>query len=910
MVPSDGLQISNPILSSKLYIPASRPNWVMRSALIEWLQTASRCVLTLISAPPGFGKSTLLGQWAQQSEFPVAWLTLDETDNDLHQFVSYLIAALRTVQADLGQHVLAALQVSPMPPPEDLVSILVQDMESRSERFVLVLDDYHFIHRQPIHTAVTFLLRHMPLSLHLIISSRADPPLPLSRLRVQEELAELRAVDLRFTREETAQFFQGASNVHLTDSQIRVLEGNTEGWAAGLQLAALALQGRSDSNVSQFVKSFHGDHRLVVDYLIEEVFDQLSPAIRSFLLQTCVLERLSASLCNALTAGNDGQVILEQLDQTNLFLIPLDDRRQWYRYHHLFGDFLRRQLVRVWPEQEVALHRKASAWYCVQGILDEAAEHALRAADWENAADLLERFGPEAASFDRHGRWLSLVERLPPEVVQANADLCLWYGLFLIRGGQMHAASEPLDWAKAIWTAGNNSAKLGRVYTIRAHILDRQGRTRKMVESARRALALLSEDDLYFRGAATFWLGSGLRVVSGAEEAYEQIVRAIEINQTVGNHYLVSMCQCILGVTLINLGKLHQAYDVFRRNLTAIEEGQYPPIGYAYFVMAELLYEWNRLDEAERWLRRGLEIVQSHGRVAYWPHALMLLARILAAMHRPDEGAQAIQQALLAVRQTNAQEKLPTIRAHQARYLLAQGKLDAALACMDVAEPLISGLERMSPAEIAQHQNVFSIWIRLLIVQGRTDEASVLIDRLLRATKLLQREGNLTVILVLQALVLDAQGDASAALVVFIRALSRAEREGRIRTFVDRGEPVKMLLHRAAARTTTAGYAGELLAAFDESHIERQEVESFRESSTVRVPSGPGRQKRPFNGPLSEREEEVLCLIAAGRSTRGLATELVISIHTVRTHLKNIYRKLEVNSRVQAVEKARELGLL
>ena len=435
--------MSTPILATKLYIPPPRPKVVLRPRLIERLNEGLfRRKLTLISAPAGFGKTTLVSEWVAGCERPVAWLSLDEGDNDPTRFLTYLVAALQTIAAKIGAGVLAVLQ-SPQPPPiESILTALLNEIATIPDHFILVLDDYHVIDSKPIDHALTFLLEHLPPQMHLVITTREDPQLPLARLRARGQLTELRAADLRFTPAEAADFLNQVMGLNLSAEDIAALETRTEGWIAGLQLAALSMQGRED--IASFIQAFTGSHRFVLDYLVEEVLQHQPEHIRSFLLQTAILDRFCAPLCNAVTEREDGKEMLDVLERSNLFLIPLDDQRQWYRYHHLFADVLQAHLMEAQPDQVSSLHQRASAWYERNGLRSDAIRHALAAQDFERAAGLIELAWPADEGSIQITTWLGWVKTLPDELVHTRPVLNVWYAYALLGSGEMEAAEARL----------------------------------------------------------------------------------------------------------------------------------------------------------------------------------------------------------------------------------------------------------------------------------------------------------------------------------------------------------------------------------------------------------------------------------------------------------------------------------
>jgi len=562
--------MTTPLLQTKLYIPPIRREVVPRLRLIERLNASLRRKLTLVSAPAGFGKTTLLSEWihaigARQaagretiqsaaspfspplsSPLRVAWVSLDKDDNDATRFLFYLIAALQTNETNVGEGVLMALQ-SPQPPPvESVLTDLINEVIDIPGHIVLILDDYHLITAQPIHEALTFLLNHLPPQLHLILSTRADPPLPLVRLRGRGQLNELRATDLRFSPTEAAAFLNDVMGLGLSAEEIAALDARTEGWIAGLQMAALSMQGRED--VSGFIKSFSGSHRFILDYLVEEVLDQQSSDIRGFLLRTSILERMSAPLCDAITGRANSQTILAQLEQNNLFLNHLDDERHWYRYHHLFADLLRKRLGATQPDILPALHLHASEWYEKSGLTAEAVNHALAIDDVERVSRLIA--GNAFAMMD-HGELATLVARLdalPEEMIKSQPWICVARAWAFIYAGQMDALEALLlDAEEALWKVPTNDISFdepiaGHIVSIRAYSIALKGNMPRAAALAREALVYLPEQDLTARGWTASLLANALRWSGDLTGANQAFAEASTISQMAGhNHVAVNV---------------------------------------------------------------------------------------------------------------------------------------------------------------------------------------------------------------------------------------------------------------------------------------------------------------------------------------------------------------------------------
>ena len=653
--------MSGQLLTTKLYIPQVRPNLVPRPRLSKRLEEGMRNKLTLISAPAGFGKTTLLSEWRMMhssDEYPLAWVSLEEADNDPPRFLSYLVAALQTIETDIGEAALASLR-SPQPPPiESLLTALINEVAAIQKDFALVLDDYHVIEAQLIHDAIAFLLEHMPPQMHLIIASRTDPPLPLSRLRARGQMTELRGADLRFTPEEAGTFLRDVMALDLSTRDVQALGKRTEGWIAGLQLAALSMRGRED--VSGFIAALRGTNRYVLDYLAEEVLQRQADDVQSFLLQTSILGRLSGSLCDAVVASTGSQAMLLRLEQANLFLVSLDDERRWYRYHHLFAEVLRSHLQQAHPEWVPELHRRAGAWYSGHGMPAEAIDHLLAGEDFTGAADLIERAGMAAlkrSEMTTLRRWL---EALPEAHVRVRPRLCLFYASALIGEAQFDAAEEWLrdaernlgagtDAPAAIATAGpigrsetapdtNRSAELegvlGEVAALRAYIAAFRGDLAGTIDLAREALERLPADDLYTRGLSALELGYGYLESGRLEAANEAFSLAVATSRTADHIYAVLAALGGLARVRMVQGQLHEAARLCRQAQQLATGGAGDPLPaaiYAHLGLGELLYEWNDLEAAVSNLNEGIELGKQGGLLVMLLNSYIVLSRVRAA---------------------------------------------------------------------------------------------------------------------------------------------------------------------------------------------------------------------------------------------------------------------------------------
>ncbi len=940
--------MAKPLLTTKLFIPPAPAELVSRPRLLNQLDTGVQRRLTMVSAPAGFGKTTLLSEWVHhiRSRAPmplhVAWVSLDRGDNDPVRFWAYCVAALQTIpslgEVGVGETILAALQspgfaqtsrwtsietsTSPdTPSAETLLTPFINEIAAIDpDPFVLILDDYHLIESQSIHNALTYLLDYLPPQMHLVIGTRADPPLSIARLRGRGQLTELRLVDLRFTSEEAAEFLKRVLDLDLSANDITALVSRTEGWIAGLQMAALSMQEarwtKGPRDVSAFIQAFTGSDRFILDYLVEEVLDRLPPDTQRFLLQTSVLDRLTASLCDAIAAREDSQTLLVQLERANLFLIPLDTQRRWYRYHRLFADLLRKRLRQAQPDLVPDLHRRASAWCEGNGLMAEAIDHALAAEDFERAADLVEQTAEATFMRSEVATFLGWVEALPDELVRTRPTLYFFHAWALLWSGQPLAAIE------ARLRDATRDAELmpGRVAALQAFVASWQGQVSRAAELSRRALEDLPEDEPFLRSVAAWNLGISY-ILSGNAEAGARIFGEVaEISQETGNVLGAVMTLCHLAELRMSQGQLYEARNLYLRalELATDERGRPLPIaGAAQIGLGELSREWNDLEAAERYLAAGIE------RVRQWGEAGALDGYIALARVRQAQGnLEGVRDVIGRAHQVASRFDVIAlaemfVTMYQVRLWIMQGKLEAAVRWFETqgqtVSDALSTAERLavgiSPPDVEKgdafleyqlHRYEHVLLARLLLAQDRPDEALTLLEPQFR---MIERQGWIRArrtieLQILRALAFQAKGDVAQALTTLENALSIAEPGGFVRIFADEGKPMARLLRQAASRGIAPAYVARLLTASDGATL----------ADAGQKPTSPPAQ--PLIEPLSERELEVLRLLSTGRSNPEIAEELFIAVSTVRSHLKNIYSKLNVHKRWDAVRRAEEFGLL
>jgi LuxR family maltose regulon positive regulatory protein len=907
--------VPDALITTKVRVPRTRTELVPRPRLRETLVRNEGRRLTLVSAPAGFGKTTLLSEWLEDRPGDgrsVAWLSLEEADNDPARFLAYLVSALRSALGEgIGEGVLASLRLPEFPAVEAVVGVLINEMaDVQREEVTIVLDDYHVIHSGPIHEATSFLLEHLPENVHLVISSRADPPLPLAKLRARDQVTEIRAAELRFTTEEATAFLKGVMGLTLSAADVAALEEVTEGWIAALQLAALSMRDRED--LSSFVETFSGSNRHVLDFLAEEVLERQPEGMREFLLKTSVLGRMTAPLCDALTGRNDGQQMLERLEHDNLFVIALDDERHWYRYHHLFADVLRSRLQREQPERIRELHRRAAAWYERNGWTSEAVRHALAAQENDRAADLVEQVARKMWNRGEVMTLLGWLEALPEEVMRRRPQLLLQYSAALLWVGQLDDV-EPLvlEIERAVGVSGEGRDEglrpsadeplrqvlLGGAAATRSWHAYLKGEPHNAIALARRALALLPDKDLELRTFAAFRLAEAHRTADDLEAASAAFAESAELGRAAGHDYLVLKAMSRQAKLQMVQGRLREADHVLRHALRfAADRGgdSHPAAGEVKVVLGELLYEWDELEAAAHQLKEGIRLSERMGQLDTLVDGYLALSRLEMVQGNTESALESAQEANSLAQRSGAGEAIVEVAAWNSRQL-EDG-------CRQVAprqmQERAAGAPAVSVSMVRETEQIARA--RLTVARGEHDEALRLLEELHQSSEAAGRTGKQIEILTLQALTLWERSKREQAVGALTRALALAEPEGYVRTFVDEGAAMGDLLSTALearqrgrldATRIPARYLAKLLA------ILAQES------------AAPALGDR-LSEPLSERELEVLGLIAAGKSNVEIASSLFVSLSTVKTHINNLYRKLGARSRTQAIARARELDLI
>jgi LuxR family transcriptional regulator, maltose regulon positive regulatory protein len=905
-----------PILATKLFIPSLRSRSVTRPRLVErltgGLQGGGK--LTLVSAPAGFGKSTLLSEWiaalrADAGAPRFCWLSLDEADSEPVRFLAYLVAALQTVEPTLGETLQAGLR-SPRPPAaETLLTGLVNEMAALQQPLVLVLDDYHRVDCRTVDDALAFLLDNLPPQMHLVVASREDPPLSLARLRARGHLIEVRAADLRFTPAEAVEFLNRVMELALSEEEVAVLERRTEGWIAGLQLAALALQAmlsqHEDADTAGFIDAFSGSHQFVLDYLLEEVFERQPRHLQDFLLCTSILDRLCAPLCDAVlgTVPPSAEEMLASLERANLFIVPLDAERRWFRYHHLFGDLLRRRLGR--PPEFCTHHLRASLWYEADGDMAEAFSHALAAEDFDRAARVAEAGWQDMDHSFQTTAWLGWVSRLPDGVVRSRPGLCFQLGSAYSDAGDAATSETHLRNAEhALARSTERSEELkslpGSIALARAYNSQMQGDAESMVRFAELALALIPEDDLFGRAQAAVTLGF-THWSAGDLEAYLRAMRAwVDGMRTMGNDVFAIASGFAVADALVALGRLSEAEGALRQAIqeaAALGRDALPVTAHHHLGLALLAHERGDDTEAAQRLQTAAELGR-RSTLVDWPHRWQLAQARLRESAGDWHGAlEALDEAARAYTKNPVPAARP-IEALKARVHLKQGRLDKAQAWARG----ISTEDEVGYLAEYEHLTL----VRARVAEGSLDGMGDLLQRLLAHAEAQRRAASVIEILMTQALAHQAEGDPAQAIAALERALTLAEPEGYLRVFVDEGEPMRSLLQALGSAMAervrpgthpVLGYVSRLLAAFPP-------------SAETNPRSRIAPQRFGMVDPLSDRELEILGLIARGLSNAEIGRRLYLALSTVKGHNLRIFGKLHVQNRTEAVARARELGLL
>jgi LuxR family maltose regulon positive regulatory protein len=901
------------LLLTKLHIPSPKSGLIPRKHLLGRLDEGLSRKLILLSAPAGSGKTTLLSQWIAGLKTPVAWLSLDERDNDLARFLTYLVAALRRVSDAIGSELLAKLRATKPSPDEELLTTLVNDLARLDEDLVLVLDDYHVFEEPRVHEAMLFLVDHLPPTTRLVIASRTDPPLPLSLMRGRGDLLELRMEDIRFSTQESLAFIKHWTGIDLDDDGIAALHARTEGWIAGLQMAALSLRHQADP--AMFIHSFTGDDHYIMDYLIEEVLSRQSDDVRHFLLRSSTLDRFTASLCDAVVyndaASGKSRQLLEEIERSNLFLVALDQRREWFRFHPLFADLLRHRLQMDDAGIITELHKRAGAWYWQRSehgknhaFVSAAIEHALDANALDKAIEWIEGAAEPIFMRSEVVTFLHWVERVPDEMLGKQPLLCLLIALALtMRGEHPQTIGNWIERSEA----ADDGHYAGERAAVEALLLNLQGAVDQSIVASQLALDTLPEDRLFMRSLVADSLGLCYLLQGKIDAAIDALEQAAHIGEQIGSVITAVGALSNVAGLLMNAGQLKRAHTLYHRSLElAVDErGQLLPIaGKALLGLGELAREWNDLDAAETYFRQAIECMKLYGELGDIIGYLSL-SRIAQYRGDLDGAAKYLEQSLRIAKQTQSIEMDDRITMlQQVRLWLVQGNLDAVERWMQETglrtRPLVGTAAYQQLADkqffyVDMAERLTQIRVHLAI--DETEISLEIASAYLIHTEKLGQMKRVIEFLILQALALNDLKCLEEALEALDRALVIAEPEGYLRLFMDEGEPMAALLYKAMQAGSTPQYTARILATF-EGQVRSEAIAS-------KLPSG-----ESLVEPLSDREIEVLGLIAEGLTNQQIAQKLVLSLSTVKWHAGNIYGKLGASNRSQAVAIARAFGIL
>ena len=909
--------VSNELLETKFFIPSSRANLVERDRLIQELHQSIKGKLTLISAPAGFGKTTLLAQWLQQTEFSYTWLSLDERDNQAIRFWTYFVATLQKIEPQLGKTTIALLRNSETD-LELFLTPLINDISTLETDILLVLDDYHEITNVLIHQALAFLLNHLPPTFHLIIASRCDPPLPLARLRARGKLSELRAEKLRFTNDEAKLFVCEVMELNLSQKQIGMLHTKVEGWIAGLQMAALSLQ--QCSQISHWIESLQGSQRYIGDYLTEEVLEKQPDYLKSFLLKTSILDRICGSLCDAVLQRENSTETLKYLDKINLFVISLDDNRCWYRYHHLFGELLRYYLQKQEPHQISQYHRRAAEWYKQENLIDEAFKHALVTQDWELATDLIKQEACQLAIDADFTTLLNRLKTLPNEIICADPWLCIYYAWTLwitagdiagarqyLEDGELVSKLKPLPAKQPSWTNHPSASEVDEfwasIITLKSYLAHEKD-TMEAIRVAKEALKIVPKYNYWLRSLVLMNLGGSYYFIDRFKQAELILTEAVsvaseckqanKIKSTLINHTaesaVTSLC---LRAELKELhGEFKSAITLAQQALEIVTKRHWIENTSGILtqaVMGKLLWQQNKLEQATHYLTQGKDRSSPLKKSAFATIRYLYLALVHQAEGNFTAAWEAIETAekIESSRQQGFNFEFPTFLSLdlvKVRLWLAEGNLSLPLAWQQSKDLAIDG-------ELTYYSEPDYITLtRILIAQKKWKSALNLLQRLQRSTESSQRIARLVEVLILQITVYQGQNQLKIALQQLKLIFSLVHPQAYLRLFLDADKSIQELLKYAAKQNIYPNYVNWLLKAFDN--------------------IAPSNKNQNLIEPLSDRELEILQLIAAGLTNQEIGDRLVISLATVKWHTSNIYGKLSVKNRNQAVVKARELEIL
>ncbi len=897
------------ILRTKLFIPVVRKGAINRPHLITRLNRGIHGALTLISAPAGFGKTTLLADWAAQFSSTVGWVSLEVDDNDPVRFMTYLIMGLKSIKPDIGElslGMLAAQQISTL---QTAIVPLLNDISQTSAQFFIVLDDYQVITSEQVQKIMSFIIEHQCANLHLVIATRSDPFLPLARLRARNQLTDIRAEDLRFSMREAEQFLNSEMGLNLSAQDIAVLGERTEGWIAGLQMAALSMSTREDK--ATFIKKFGGSHHYIMDYLVDEVLSQQPEIIHTFLLKTSILERLSGSLCDALSGSSSGHEMLDKLEKMNLFLVALDDEHQWYRYHHLFAQLLRSRAERKFGEASINdLNRQAASWFEKNEMVEEAVLHAMAAQDYQHVSCLIEQNQQKIMAHGEFDLALKWIEALPGEVINSRLRLLAFqariFGI-LNRTQEMMLTLDKLE--QQVKQNPNDNDLTGinaDVCYLRAMAAYKESDFVQAFHLALLAQKQAKGEDLEFQNNLLMLIGLiqlDLGKISEASRAFSEVTKTVSNKYSLNDIRLIFSAMVSLADIQVIRGELRNAEQIYNnaRNI-ALQWGDanFHVIGRVFISLGDIKYQQNELELSRAYIQKGIDHYQKWGHASDMAISLASLARVLQASGIFSEANEAIKRALEETKRSTAGVKaINFVRQQQYRIMMMNEDINW-------VDRWLQENNTQEYEEITySNEQDFILRVRLLFFQNKLEAATLLLNQLAEAAQTSDRNGSLIQIFILQALIARSQGQNKISFSWLIQALNIAEPQGYVRVFIDEGESMRALLQeyrseidtgnlRAENQARLSLYVNKILAAF-----------SIDQGQTNKVS-----RSLPFPEPLTSREMEILTLICMGLSNREIARKLFVTDSTVKTHLHHIFEKINVESRAQLIVRAHELKLI
>jgi len=884
------------ILKTKLYTPPVLENLVVRSRLVDLLNHGIGRRLTLISAPAGFGKTTLISEWLNKGQIPFCWISLDENDNDPRRFLTYFWACLNSIGIEVDSEQIKLLQDLGENQIETILNSLINQIADAHIQFRVVLDDYNHIQNQAVHQILRYLLEYLPPQAHLVIATRADPPLPISRLRARGQLTEIRSADLRFDISEGEQFLNQIHALELGTDDVQKLVTRTDGWVAGLQMASIALRGRQ--NVSDYIARFSGSHDYIVDFLTSEVLEQQSEDIRSFLVKTSILQRLTAPLCEELTGQTDCQQILKNLHTHNIFLQALDDENHWFAYHRLFRDMLTQQLLERYPDKISDLYLKASQWCQKHVLVNDAIEYALQGEHIDRAADLVESHAQATFRQGEIVTFLRWVEKLSQSTVYARPMLCIYTAwAVLIHTQNLESAVQYLDQVRSTDPVVQACRKA--VQAIQAGF---QNQIPHAIQLAQQALEQLPEGEYFFR-QITGWNLSAALFLSGDEQAGTHVLQEVaRVSQASGNRMVAVVTLCRLGSIRLQNGDLYQAREHYQQALAVASENRSKPMPAAceaFFGLGKIYWEWYQFRTAEQMLTDGL-VLSKQWREFASIDGRITLAHLQTSQGNPDGAMRTIAKNIEIIsKDTLTGMSNWYVALHEAHLRLRQGDLHFARAWAEKRDlEKYLQLEKMLPSEHASADVIrdyqLLVYVRILIAEKHYAQALALLSKLLPA--LLNRNNPIKIIeaQILMGIIQIALGRTSEAIESLKIALKLAAPAGFLRIFLEEGDTVSHLIKRIHKQGESSPLASKILEASQYVHIEPVDIAS----------------NLHLIEPLSEREIEILRLLVSELSVPEIASDIHISVSTLRTHIRNIYRKLDTHSRYETVSKAQELNLI